>query len=364
MDDKPRRLPMARPLTALAAAWLLQGCGGATDAGAGPRAGAGPESVAVVTAAVAAKPVAVEVEALGTARANEAIEVTSKSANTVVAVRFEEGQLVRRGQLLVEFDGAQARADLAVAQAALAESQSAFARSKDLFTRQALSQAQLETIEATLLANEARVAAAQARLSDTQIRATFDGRVGLRRVSVGALVSPGTVITTLDDTSTMKVDFDVPEVFLAALNPGLAVAARSVAFPDETFAGEVESVDSRVDPVTRSIRVRARLPNLQGRLRPGMFLTVRVSRDPLPGLVVPEQALVPERGKTYVFVLAGGSIARREVTIGRRTPGEVELTEGVAAGERVVVEGTQKVRDGSLAHELSTPPAAAPGASS
>jgi membrane fusion protein (multidrug efflux system) len=175
--------------------------------------------------------------------------------------------------------------------------------------------------------------------------------MGLRRVSVGALVSPGAVITTLDDTSTMKVDFDVPEVFLAVLRSGLAVVAQSAAYAGENFSGEVESVDSRVDPVTRTIKVRARLPNPQGRLRPGMFLTVRVSREPLPGLVVPEQALVPERGKVYVFVLADGRIARREVSIGRRVPGEVEITQGVAAGDRVVIEGTQKVRDGSTAHE-------------
>jgi membrane fusion protein (multidrug efflux system) len=364
MTDLSRRpLPASFAAVALAAASLVSGCGGkAPDRGAGPGAGAGPESVAVLTAAVVEKPVAVEVEALGTARANEAVEITSKTGNMVVAVRFEEGQLVRRGQLLIELDSAQARADVAAAQAALAESRSAYARSKDLFTQQALSQAQLETIEATLLANEARVAAAQARLADTQIRAPFDGRVGLRRVSVGALVSPGTVITTLDDTRTMKVDFDVPEVFLSVLNPGLQVAAKSVAYPDQTFDGEVESVDSRVDPVTRSIKVRARLPNPDGRLRPGMFLTVRVTREPLPGLVVPEQALVPERGKTYVFVLADGRISRREVDIGRRTQGEVELTRGVAAGERVVIEGTQKVRDGNAAHELAAAPAAGTGA--
>ena len=355
---------LLRSLAASALAGMFAGCGSGAPANEANRGAGGPESVAVITAPVLQKPVAVEVEALGTARANEAIEVTSKAANTVVAVRFEEGQLVRRGHLLVELDGAQARADLEVAQAALAESRSAYGRSRDLFAQQALSQAQLETIEATLRANEARVVAATARLADTQIRATFDGRIGLRRVSVGALVSPGTVITTLDDTSTMKVDFDVPEVFLAVLKPGLAVTAASAAYAGERFSGAVESVDSRVDPVTRSIKVRARLPNRDGKLRPGMFLTVHVSHDPLPGLVVPEQALVPERGKTYVFVLADGSIARREVTIGRRTPGEVEITRGAAAGERVVTEGTQKVRDGSKAHELPAPAAAEAGAGS
>ena len=320
--------------------------------------GAGPESVAVVTAAVLEKPIAVKIEALGTAHANEAVEVTSKAGNKVVVVGFEEGQWVRRGHVLVQLDGAQDRADLAAAEAALAESRSAYARSRDLYAQQALSQSQLEQIEATLKGNEARVASAAARVSDTVIRAPFDGRVGLRRVSVGALVSPGTVITTLDDTRTMKLDFDVPETFLAILKPGLVVAASSIAYPGVSFGGTVESVDSRVDPVARSIKVRARVPNPQGQLRPGMFLTVEVSRDPLPGLVVPEAAVVPERGHVYAFVVAHGKVLRREVAIGRRSPGEVEITSGLAAGERVVVEGTQMIRDGSAVHELDRAAAA------
>jgi membrane fusion protein (multidrug efflux system) len=316
-----------------------------------------PETVAVITAPVQQKPIAVRIEALGTAHANEAVDITSKAGNKVIEVRFDEGQWVRRGEVLVELDGAQDRADLAAAEAALAESRSAYERSRGLFTQQAVSQSQLEQIEATLKGNSARVASAAARVADTVIRAPFDGRVGLRRVSVGALVSPGAIITTLDDTRTMKIDFDVPETFLAILKSGLAVAANSIAYPGESFDGAVESVDSRVDPVTRSIRVRARLPNPQGFLRPGMFLTVLVSRAPLPGLVVPEQALVPERGEVYVFVVADGRALRRIVTIGRRSPGEVEILTGVAAGERVVIEGTQQIRDNSAVHELE--PAAA-----
>ena len=318
-----------------------------------------PESVAVVTAPVQRKPIAVRIEALGTAHANEAVDITSKAGNKVIDVRFDEGQWVRRGAVLVELDGAQDRADLAAAEAALAESRSAYERGRGLFTQQALSQSQLEQIEATLKGNAARVASAEARVADTVIRAPFDGRVGLRRVSVGALVSPGAIITTLDDTRTMKIDFDVPETFLAILKPGLAVAAKSVAYPDESFDGAVESVDSRVDPVTRSIRVRARLPNPKGFLRPGMFLTVVVSREPLPGLVVPEQALVPERGEVYVFVVTDGLAIRRVVTIGRRSPGEVEILTGVAAGERVVIEGTQQIRDNSVVHELESAATAA-----
>ena len=322
------------------------------DASPSAAGGGGPESVAVVTAPVVEKPIAIRIEALGTAHANEAVEITSKTGNKVVTVRFGEGQWVSRGHVLVELDGAQDRADLAAAEAALAESRSAYERSRGLFSQQAVSQSQLEQIEATLKGNEARVAAAAARVADTVIRAPFDGRVGLRRVSVGALVSPGTIITTLDDTRTMKLDFDVPEPYLAILKPGLAVTAASVAYPGVAFDGAIESVDSRVDPVARSIKVRARIPNAKGQLRPGMFLTVAVTRDPLPGLVVPEEAIVPERGKVYLFVVADGHASRREVTMGRRSPGEVEISAGATAGERVVIEGSQKIHDGSVVHEL------------
>ena len=356
--------PSRRPLVIVIAALVIAGAAWAymsrrpESPGATADGGAAPESVAVVTAAVVEKPIAVKIEALGTAHANEAVEVTSKAGNKVVAVGFEEGQWVQRGQVLVELDGAQARADLAASEAALAESRSAYGRSRDLYAQQALSQSQLEQIEATLKGNEARVASAQARVADTVIPAPFDGRVGLRRVSVGALVNPGTVITTLDDTRTMKLDFDVPETFLAILKPGLTVAATSVAYPGVSFGGAVESVDSRVDPVSRSIKVRARVPNPEGRLRPGMFLTVEVSRDPLPGLVVPEEAVVPERGHVYAFVVADGKALRREIAIGRRSPGEVEITSGLATGERVVIEGTQMIRDGSTVHELDRAAAA------
>lgn len=354
-----RLLPVAGLLAAALAAWLLFGRSVDSPQRPGPGGAGGTEAVAVVTVAVVGKPLAVTVEALGTARANEAIEVTSRTARVITILRFTEGQQVRRGQVLVELESTQDRAELAAAEAALAESRSAFTRSRDLFTQQALSQAQLEQIEATLKANEARVAAAAARVADTVIRAPFAGTVGLRRVSLGALVNPGTVITTLDDTATMKLDFDVPEVFLAVLQAGLAVEAASAAWPGASFAGTVETVDSRVDPVTRSVRVRARLPNTDGRLRPGMFLTVRVSREPRPGLVVPEQAVIPERGDMFVYVVTGGQVERRTIVLGRRSRGEVEVLEGLAAGERVIVEGTQKVRPGVAVTEFQPAPAAA-----
>lgn len=324
--------------------------GGFAAAGV-PAAGKGGDlysqvPIGVVTTVAEGKPWAVEVESLGTTRANEAVDLTTKTTNMVTAIRFDEGQPVSKGQVLVELDSAQVRGDLAAAQAALIESRSAFNRSRDLFNQSALSQAQLEQIEAALKANEARVASAEARLADTVIRAPFAGRAGLRRVSVGSLVNPGTVITTVDDTSVMKIDFDVPEAYLSLLAPGLEVAATSVAYPGRTFRGTVASVDSRVDPVTRSVKVRAIVPNDDGLLKQGMFVNVRAAREPTPAVTVPEQAIVPERGKVFVYVVDGGVAAKREITTGRRRAGEVEIVTGLRNGEHVVVEGTQKVRDG------------------
>ncbi|MFO1406811.1 MAG: efflux RND transporter periplasmic adaptor subunit [Steroidobacteraceae bacterium] len=329
---------------------------GAPSAVAG-KPGAAPSSkdpVAVVVAPVRVERLAQQIEALGTARANESVDVTAKVTNLVTAVHFAEGQSVARGALLVELDGAAARAQLAIADAAVKESRSQWKRSQELYTTKALSEAQLDQIEATLRANEARVAAAQAQLDDTRVRAPFAGRTGLRRVSVGSLVNPGTVITTLDDTATIKLDFTVAETFLSALSPGLAITARSAAYPDRTFEGHVASVDSRVDPTTRSVIVRALIPNRDGVLKPGMFLTVRLSRGAADALVVPEQALVPEQGDVYVFVVKDAQAEKRRIRIGERRVGSVQVLEGLAAGEIVVTEGTQKLRDG-LAVTVATP---------
>ena len=311
----------------------------------GGGAGGGPV-IPVVATPSRIEHLSLEVEALGTARASESIDVTSKVSNVVTAIRFTEGQQVRKGDVLVELDGAQARADLAVADAALKESASQLQRSRELYETKVLSDQQIEQIESTYSANVARVAAARSRLSDTIIRAPFDGRVGLRRASVGGLVAPGTVITTLDDTSTIKLDFTVPERVVAAMKPGLTLEARSVAYPDRVFEGKVASVDSRVDPNTRSVIVRALVPNGEGLLKPGMFLNVHLSRGTADVLVVPEESLVPEQGDVFVYVVQDGKASKRRIQTGQRAVGTVQVTDGLQAGEIVVTEGTQKLRDG------------------
>jgi membrane fusion protein (multidrug efflux system) len=352
---EPRNLatPISIALAVVCAAWAIyatqhRDSRSGPGPGGGPAAGARSAPAAFVSIApVREERLSQKLEALGNARANESVDVSSKTSNVVTSVTFRDGERVKKGQLLVRLDDSQARADVAAAEAAVAESERLYNRSRELMSSEALSKAQFDQLEATLKANRARLAAAQARLEDTVIRAPFNGRVGLRRVSVGTLISPGDVITTLDDTSVIKLDFSVPENFLATLREGLAVRATAPAFPGRTFAGKVASIDSRVDMNTRSVTVRALLANEDGALRPGMFLNVTLANDERQALVIPEEALTPEAERQYVFVVNEGKAERREVRIGGRRPGSVEVLAGLKAGERVVVEGTQKVRDGA-----------------
>lgn len=307
----------------------------------------GAREVIVATAHPQLKDFALEVEALGTVRAKESVDITSKVADRVVAIHFEEGKQVRKGDVLVELDSEEARADLAAAQAAERDSVSQYKRSQELFQTHALSEAQLEQLQATMLANQARVAAARSRVKDRVIVAPFAGRVGLRNVSLGGLVSPGGIITTLDDLSIVKLDFSVPEIFLATLKVGLPIEAQSSAYPTATFKGRVDSIDTRVDPTTRSIVVRALMDNRDSRLRPGMFMTLRLVRKEGKALMLPESALVPENSSHFVFVVDQGRASKREVRIGRRRPGEVEILDGVTAKDVVVIDGTMNVHDGS-----------------
>ncbi|HET7132354.1 MAG TPA: efflux RND transporter periplasmic adaptor subunit [Gammaproteobacteria bacterium] len=330
---------------------LLAPLAGCDKPEAHPEAASVNPTVAVITAEARIEPMGVEIEAVGTTRANESVQVTSRASNIITAIRFNEGDVVQQGAVLVEMDDRQAQATLAGAEASLARSKSQYDRGRDLSARQAMSAADLEQTESQLKADQARVNAARASLTDTVIRAPFKGRTGFRQVSVGSYVSAGTPITTLDDTSVIKLDFTVPETYLFVLRRGLPVKAATTGLPDRTFAGEVTNIESRVDPVTRSITVRAELPNPEGLLRQGMFMTVSLQGQVEPTLLVPEEAIVPERGRAYVFVVRNNVVERHEVKTGKRRPGDVEIVDGLAEHDRVVVEGTQNVRDGTPVQE-------------
>jgi membrane fusion protein, multidrug efflux system len=302
-----------------------------------------------------------EIEALGTARANESIEIQPRISSLIETVVFDEGQLVEKGEILIHLEDNEIAAGLALAEASLSESRSLYNRSLSLADTQAISAADLEQLLAQVRVDEASVEAAKARLDNTIIRAPFSGRVGLRRVSPGSFVNTSTVITTLDDVSKIKLDFSVPEAFLTVLTEGMNISAESLVYPDRVFEGTVASIDTRLDPVSRAVQVRAILPNENELLKPGMFMSVDLKRDRGEVVVAPEQSIVPEGGSQFVFVVADGKAEKRQVVLGRRVPGFVAIENGLEAGESVITEGTHKVRDGSAVEVSGQTAAQRPG---
>jgi len=335
------------PLILLTAVAALAGCdAGEERAGGGGRFGGGP--VTVITDVVEPRDLVDEVDAIGTVLADESVEITPRVTSFVTGIAFREGQLVERGDLLVELENKEIRAELAVARASLSESRSQYERASQLADTKAISASSLEELLAAMQVAEAEVQAARARLENTLVVAPFSGKVGLRRVSPGGLVNPGTVITTLDDLDPVKLEFSVPEAFLGVLHEDLTVVARSPALQGRQFPGRIDSIDTRLDPVSRSILVRAVLDNEEELLKPGMFLTVALQMRRSNVLMAPEEAVVPERGQHFVYVVGPEDRAvRRQVELGQRIPGAVEIVAGLSAGDRVITEGTQKVREGA-----------------
>jgi membrane fusion protein (multidrug efflux system) len=244
---------------------------------------------------------------------------------------------------------AEEEADLRAMEAILTSRRLALDRSRRLESQQFSTTAQLEERAAAVQESEAQIESIKSRIADRVIRAPFDGVVGLRNISVGTLVEPSDLITTLDDLRMIKVDFSVPSTNLSALTPGLPIVARTAAFGNRAFSGELKSVDTQVDPVTRSVVARAILPNPDGTLKPGLLVTVELLKNPRRTLIVPEEALIPRGRQNFVLVIdeaAGNKAVNREVEIGARRPGEVEIVAGLAEGEEVVTHGTLSVRPG------------------
>lgn len=328
----------------------LAGCDRSSDDAA---RSAAPDPTVIVTEARTLE-IRDQIGALGTTLAREAVEITARGTSVVASIHFTEGQEVGIDQILVRLDGVEAEAELALARAAVRETRSRFSRSEALAASGTFSEFELDELAARLEANEAAARAAQARLDATVIRAPFAGQVGLRRVSVGSLITPGTVMTTLDDLGRILVDFVISETDLAAVRIGMEIEARSATYADGAFAGRVVAIDTRVAPMTRSVTVRAELPNDDRRLRPGMFLEVSLLGEPRPAVMIPEQAIVPIGEQHFVFRVVDGHAWQAEVELGLRRPGSVEIVAGLADGELVIVEGTQKVADAAAVKPVHT----------
>ena len=305
--------------------------------------------VAVEVAAVEIGEVVTTVQAIGTARANESVIITPEVQGVVRTIAFTEGQRVSEGMVLVELDPGRLEAEIDEMRAEYDLARRLYERATKLMESGNVPQTRVDELYAEVLGAEARVRADERALDDYVIRAPFSGRLGLRRVSLGAFVSPGTEITTLDDTSRVKIDFEVPESALGALRPGLAVTARSIAYPGRVFEGHVETIDTRVDPETRSVTVRTRVPNPGDLLKPGMFLsaTLVISRRG-DAVLVPEEAIVTGDRGHFVFAVIEGMAVRTKIETGDSVSGRIEIVSGLAPGIEVIVGGVQKVSDGTL----------------
>ena len=293
-----------------------------------------------------------EVEAVGTTIANEQLLVTTKYADLVKTIHFKDGQKVKKGNLLIQLDKQEEVAKVRELEANRTEAVVQLDRLQDLFAKRATSKSQVDQQEAKTKAIEAQLMSARIRLNDTTIKAPFDGVLGFRQISLGAYVRPGDVITSLDDLSRVKVDFTIPERFLTTISVEQMINATSTAYDSEVFRGKITSIAPRIDPITRTLKIRAEISNKENKLRPGMLLRVKIVRQIDSVLQIPESAVIPIEDKHFVFVVEQGKAVRKSIGVGRRQPGIVEVTSGLKESEQVVIEGTLKLREGSQVNVL------------
>lgn len=325
---------------------VVTACNNQTDATHG---GAGNTAATVTTTTVDVREWRDEIEAVGSLQANESVLLSAKITETVRRINFTDGQQVEAGDVLVELTSGQQVAALQEAQAAYKDTSQQFARTEDLADKGTVSKAAFDTVRANRDGAQARVNALRAQLSDRVITAPFPGVLGLRQISPGALVTPGTPIVTLDDIAVMKLDFAVPEALMSRLAVGQPITSRSVAWPELEFSGYTVGIDTRVDPVTRAVTVRALIENPQMQLRPGMLMSVQLSQEPRQALIIPELSIEQVGNESFVYRIDDGMrVERVRVSLGARARGEVEVIAGLEEGDQIVVEGIVKLRDGSV----------------
>jgi membrane fusion protein, multidrug efflux system len=304
-----------------------------------------------------------QIEGLGTARALESVLVTARVSGRVEEIYFKEGARAAAGQALVRLEDDEERAEMKAAEAEAEQAQARFERLTELTRKGLVPRDQLEEQGRLLKSAQARLELARVRLGQRTVRAPFAGVLGFREPSLGSLVQPGSPIVTLDQVERLRVEFSVTEALLGDLAPGAIVEVRAAAWPERRFQGKISTVDTRVDEVTRAARVQALLDNRDNALKPGMLLNVRAQGRARRALFVPEAAIAPENARQFVWRIGAGDQAEKiEVVLGARLTGSVEVSSGLAAGDRVVVEGHANLRPGRVVRAVAAPGAAPPPA--
>jgi len=304
-------------------------------------------AIGVDTVRVASSVFVDDVAAVGSLKSNESVVLRPEIAGRIAAIHLREGMPAAKGAVLVALDASTQAAELRQAEANLALSQANHRRTEELYEKKFVSARARDEAGANLKVLEAAVALAQARLQKTQIRAPFAGIVGIRNVSVGDYVKEGQELVNIEDIGALKADFRLPESYLSRLRKGQSVEVSTDAMPGQTFKGTLDAIDPLLDASGRAISLRARLENPDLKLRPGMFVRVRLAfGGERQGLAVPEEALVPAGDDNFVFRVSEGKAQRVMVKVGQRRDATVEITEGLKAGDEVVSAGQLKLRDG------------------
>jgi membrane fusion protein (multidrug efflux system) len=315
-------------------------------------------AVPVETAVATTETVMDKISAVGSIEPNEIVDVRSEISGRITAVSFVEGAPVKKGDVLFQLDDAKLQADVQLAGAEFAKARNNLDRTRKLLEQQAISPREFDDAQAEFTSAEARLTLAREQLADATIVSPHDGMISQRLVSPQQFIEKNQTLVTVVDTDPMKIDFSVPERFMSQLRIGQQVDVTLVALPGRAFRGEVYFIDPRVDASTRTIKLKARLPNPDNALRAGLFANVSlVAGQRENAVVAPEQAVVPLVDKNVVFIVTDGKAQRREIVIGARLPGRVEIVSGVNAGDHVVIAGQQKLRD--LAPVMPMPPAPA-----
>lgn len=310
-------------------------------------------TVAVSTAVARDAPWSPELNVVGSLEAVEGTEITAQIAGNVTAIAFRSGEQVKRGQLLVRLDDSSQQAQLHADQARLTLAQATLERTRKLYAAHAASQSDLQTAEAGAAGAKAAVEGDQAILRKLDIAAPFAGKAGIRTVSLGQYVSPGTAIVDLQRYDPLLLDFSLPQSTVGDLEVGQAVSFSVSAYPKQVFTGKVTALGARVDPATRNIALQATLPNPHEVLRPGMYGSVRLTAGQARhGIVVPDSAITYSTFGDNVYVVSGDAahgltVQQRVVQVADQRNGLALVASGIAAGDTVVTAGQQKLRDGA-----------------
>ena len=351
----------------LAGLLLLVSCGREGGTSAAKQGASGPAPVTVETVTVTPRLITDVVDLVGQLESEESVEIRPEIDGVIESVEFAEGQEVTRGAILFRLRDAEQRARLHEAEANAALAEDVFRRTSQLAKQNIAAASQLDRARADLDAAKARVEVARVEIERTQVRAPFEGMLGVRRVSPGDRVTTSTTLVQIDAVARLRLSFVIPEVALSIAKVGSRVRLTTAPFPGEEFAGEVFFVAPTLDPATRRLQLKAWVPNPSRRLRPGMFANLDLKLgERNDALMVPDEAVVYDRQGNYVWRLGEGNVAERvPVEVGAHQEGLVEIVRGVRAGDVIVSAGTHKVTQGAVvrpvAPTLAEPPAAAPG---